>query len=250
MTGQPAPGYSSTQALQALEEVAAEVLPDDMDYAWNAMSYQEKKAAGSGAQVFLLSLLFVFLILAAQYESWSLPISILLGTPIAVFGAFLGLWISRQIPVIGESYVNNVFAQIALILLIALAAKNAILIVEFAKIEFEKGLSLVDAAIKSAKLRFRPILMTAFPFVLGVIPLLTAAGANAEARKVMGMAVFAGLLIATLVGVFVYPAFFVLIGKMGRYEKGRITETPESPEVPGTDPTEETSGPDDETGRQ
>ena len=171
--------------------MAAEVLPQGMTYSWNAMSYQEKAAAGTGSQIFLFSLLFVFLILAAQYESWSLPFSILLGTPFAVFGAYLGLYLAR---LLSESYVNNVFAQIALILLIALAAKNAILIVEFAKMEFDKGLNLIDAAIKSAKLRFRPILMTAFSFVLGVIPLLVATGANSEARKVMGMAVFAGLL--------------------------------------------------------
>ncbi len=253
VTGQPAPGYSSTQALAALEEVAAEVLPGDMSYAWNAMSYQEKEAAGTGAQVFLLSLLFVFLILAAQYESWSLPMAILLGTPIAVFGAVLGLWVSRQFPLIGESYVNNVFAQIALILLIALAAKNAILIVEFAKMEFDKGLSLTEAAIKAARLRFRPILMTAFSFVLGVIPLLVAVGANAEARKVMGMAVFGGLLIATLVGVFVYPAFFVLIGKLGRYEKGRLTEpVMESGGAPAIDAgdTEAEERPEDNTGEE
>ncbi len=228
VSGQPAPGYSSGQALSALEEVAAEVLPADMGYAWNNMSFQEKLAEGSGAQVFLLSLLFVFLILAAQYESWTLPMAILLGTPIAVFGAMLGLWLSRFIPVLGESYVNNVFAQIALILLIALAAKNAILIIEFAKIEFDKGKSLVEAGLTAARSRFRPILMTAFSFVLGVIPLLVATGANSEARKVMGMAVFAGLLIATILGVFVYPAFFVLVGKMGRYEKGRTVEEPDA----------------------
>ena len=218
VTGAPAEGYSSDQALTALEEVAAEVLPQGMTYSWNAMSYQEKAAAGTGSQIFLFSLLFVFLILAAQYESWSLPFSILLGTPFAVFGAFLGLWISRFF---SESYVNNIFAQIALILLIALAAKNAILIVEFAKLEFDNGLNLIDSAIKSAKQRFRPILMTAFSFVLGVIPLLVATGANSEARKVMGMAVFAGLLMATLLGVFLYPALFVLIGKLGKYEKHR-----------------------------
>ncbi len=227
VTGAPAPGYSSTQALDALEEVAAEVLPEGMTYAWNAMSFQERAAAGSSAQIFLFSLLFVFLILAAQYESWSLPFSILLGTPFAVFGAFLGLWLSR---LLSESYVNNIFAQIALILLIALAAKNAILIVEFAKIEFEKGKSLIDAAIESAKLRFRPILMTAFSFVLGVIPLLVATGANSEARKVMGMAVFAGLLLATIIGVFLYPALFVLIGKIGGYEKKRTLPETQSEE--------------------
>jgi len=224
VTGQPAPGYSSTQALDALEEVAAATLPSDMSYAWNAMSYQEKEGSGAVIQVFMLSLLFVFLILAAQYESWSLPMAILLGTPIAVFGAIFALWLSRQFPVIGETYINNIFAQIALILLIALAAKNAILIIEFAKVEFDKGASLIEAATTAAQQRFRPILMTAFSFVLGVIPLLVATGANSEARKVMGMAVFGGLLVATLVGVFVYPAFFVLIGKLGRYEKGRVIE--------------------------
>ncbi|GAI84345.1 unnamed protein product, partial [marine sediment metagenome] len=185
LTGGPASGFTSAQALDALEKVAVEVLPADMSFQWSNMSYQEKKAAGTGGIVFVFALLFVFLILAAQYESWSLPFSILLGTPFAIFGAFLALFLAR---LYSQSYELNVFAQIALVMLIAMAAKNAILIVEFAKLEFDKGLSLYDAAVKAAKLRFRPILMTAFSFILGVMPLVIASGAGAEARVVMGMA--------------------------------------------------------------
>ncbi|MFO7669899.1 MAG: efflux RND transporter permease subunit [Bacteroidales bacterium] len=216
--GAPAPGYSSAQALDALEEVAAEVLPFDMGYEWSNMSYQEKAASGSGNIVFLFALIFVFLILAAQYESWTLPFSILLGTPFAVFGALLFLMIAR---LFSESFENNVFTQISLVMLIAMAAKNAILIVEFAKLKFDEGMTLMDAAMESAKLRFRPILMTAFSFILGIFPLLVASGAGAEARKVMGMALFGGMTLATLLGVFFYPMLFVLIGKLGKYEQKR-----------------------------
>jgi HAE1 family hydrophobic/amphiphilic exporter-1 len=218
LSGGPAPGYTSVEALDALEEVAAEVLPSDMGYEWSNMSFQEKKASGTGAIVFVFSLLFVFLILAAQYESWSLPFSILLGTPFAIFGAFLALYIARHF---SQSFELNVFAQIALVMLIAMAAKNAILIVEFAKLEFDKGLSLFDAAVKAAQLRFRPILMTAFSFILGVLPLVVASGAGAEARVVMGMALLGGMFIATLLGVFFYPMLFILIGKIARYEQKR-----------------------------
>lgn len=218
LTGSPAPGYSSAQALDALEEVAAEVLPSDMGYEWANMSFQERKAAGSGGIVFVFSLIFVFLILAAQYESWSLPFSILLGTPFAVFGAFAFLLLAR---LMSESYESNVFAQISLVMLIAMAAKNAILIVEFAKLKFDEGMSLFDSAIESAKLRFRPILMTAFSFILGVLPLVVASGAGAEARKVMGVALLGGMLIATILGVFFYPMLFVFIGKIAKYEQKR-----------------------------
>lgn len=218
VTGAPAPGYSSSQALEALEEVAKEVLPADMGYSWNAMSFQEKKASGTAGVVFIFSILFVFLILAAQYESWSLPLAILFGTPLAIFGAFLGVWIARMS---SDIFVLNVFAQISLILLIALAAKNAILIIEYAKEQFEGGKSLMEAAIEGARLRLRPILMTSFAFILGVIPLITASGAGSIARNVMGVAVFAGMLIATIIGVFIYPMLYVLVGKIAGYEKDR-----------------------------
>ena len=218
VTGSPAEGYTSTEAMDALEEVAAEVLPPDMGYSWNAMSFQEKKASGSLGMVLTFSLIFVFLILAAQYESWSLPLSILLGTPFAIFGAFLALWLAR----LGSpTFENNIFAQVSFVMLIGMAAKNAILIVEFANDEFKKGLSLFDAAMKAAKSRFRPILMTAFSFILGIFPLVIATGSGAEARKVMGMALLGGMSLATFLGVFMYPMLFVAIGKMFGYEKKR-----------------------------
>jgi len=153
----------------------------------------------------------VFLILAAQYESWSLPFSVLLGTPFAAFGAFLGLWLARKVIPI---YENNVFAQIGLVMLIGLAAKNAILIVEFARAKHETGTPVIQAALEAAKLRFRPILMTAFAFILGVVPLLTASGAGAMARRVMGMTVFSGMLIATILGVVLVPVLFVAVERL------------------------------------
>ncbi|MEI6576942.1 MAG: efflux RND transporter permease subunit [Bacteroidota bacterium] len=210
--GTPNDGYSSDQAMQALEEVAKEVLPADMSLDYINLSYQEKHSPG-GSSVFIMALIFVFLILAAQYESWKLPFSVLLGTPFAVFGAFLGLFLARFG---SDAYVNNVFAQIGLVMLIGLAAKNAILIVEFARGEYEKGKTLFESAMYAAKLRFRPILMTAFAFILGVTPLLTAKGAGSQSRIVMGMTVFSGMLIATIMGVLLVPALFVMIEKIGK----------------------------------
>ncbi len=218
ITGSPAKGYTSAQAMTALKEVAAEVLPQDMSYTWNAMSFQENKASGSLGIILTFSLLFVFLILAAQYESWSLPFSILLGTPFAIFGAMFALWVARFF---SPSFENNIFAQVSFVMLIGMAAKNAILIVEFANDEFKKGLSLFDAAIKAARSRFRPILMTAFSFILGIFPLVIATGSGAEARKVMGMALIGGMSVATLLGIFLYPMLFVFIGKIAGYEKKR-----------------------------
>jgi len=230
ITGAPAQGYSSDQALDALEEVAAEYLPDDMAYSWNAMSFQEKAAAGSGSLVFGMALLFVFLILAAQYESWSLPMGVMLGTPIAIFGAMLGLWLSGLFL---PGYQNNVFAQIGLVMLIGMSAKNAILIVEFAKMKADEGLSALDAAMAAARDRFRPILMTAFSFILGVLPLLVASGAGAEARKVMGMTVFSGMLAATVLGVLVVPALFVMVERLSGRDKAKTSATATASEGDG-----------------
>jgi HAE1 family hydrophobic/amphiphilic exporter-1 len=216
--GSPNDGYSSAQALDALEAVAAEVLPADMGYSYINLSYQERNSP-SGSSVFIIALVFVFLILAAQYESWKLPFSVLLGTPFVLLGAFAGLILARFS---NDAYVNNVFAQIGFVMLIGLAAKNAILIVEFAKESYEKGTPLLEAAMTSAKLRFRPILMTAFAFILGVVPLLGATGAGSQARIVMGMTVFSGMVVATVLGVLIVPGLFVMIEGMGKKKK---TET-------------------------
>ena len=233
LTGIPAPGYTSTDAITALQEVAAQFLPQGWGYDWANMSYQEVAAAGTGATVFVFALLFVFLILSAQYESWSLPMSVLLGIPFAVFGAMAGLWIGRFF---SDSYVNNVFAQIGFVTLIGLAAKNAILIVEFAKMKKEEGMEVAAAAMDAAKLRLRPILMTSFAFILGVLPLVRAAGAGAESRKVMGLAVFSGLFIATFLAIFTIPSLYVMVEKY--FVKGKKEKLP-SPEItthnPGSD---------------
>ena len=204
--GSAAPGYSSGQAMAALEQVAKEVLPQDMSYDWADLSYQEKKAEGTTGLVFGLSLVFVFLILAALYESWSLPFSVLLSVPIAIFGAFLGLWLRK--------FDFGVFAQIGLIMLIGLSAKNAILIVEFAKDEMRKGRGLVDAALEGAKLRLRPILMTSFAFILGCVPLWTASGSGAVARRILGTVVIVGMLAATVIAIFVIPVLFVVVERL------------------------------------
>jgi HAE1 family hydrophobic/amphiphilic exporter-1 len=177
-----------------------------MGYEWNSMSFQEKRAQGGAGAVFAMSLLFVFLVLAAQYESWTLPFSVLLGTPIAVFGAFLGLWM--------RGFDNDVYAQIGLVMLIGLAAKNSILIVEFAKMEHEGGKNLVEAALSGARLRLRPILMTSFAFILGCVPLYIASGAGAVSRQVLGTVVVVGMLAATLIGIFITPALYVAIERL------------------------------------
>lgn len=232
MIGASGPGFSSAQTMAALKEVAAEALPKDITYDWNAMSYQEEKAAGKGAIVFVLGMVFVFLILAAQYESWSLPFSVLLGTPFAVFGALLGVWLCRQID---PSYVNNIFAQIGILTLVGLAAKNAILIVEFARAKVAGGAPLIEGTLEAARLRFRPILMTAFAFILGVVPLVIASGAGAQGRKVMGMAVFSGMVMATVIGVLLVPMLFVFIEKL-THRGGHKTTSSDETTIP-TQPT-------------
>ncbi|HXJ86649.1 MAG TPA: multidrug efflux RND transporter permease subunit [Candidatus Binatia bacterium] len=214
INGGAAPGYSSGQAMKALEEVFAQTMPPEMGYDYMGMSYQEKKAAEgvSPAVIFGMSLLFVFLILAAQYESWSLPFSVLLGTPIAVLGAFSFLWM--------RNLDNDVYAQIGLVMLIGLAAKNAILIVEFAKMEYDKGKSAEEAALVGAKLRLRPILMTAFAFILGCVPLWTASGAGAISRRVLGTAVIGGMLAASIIAIFLIPVSFDVVERIAHRKKG------------------------------
>jgi hydrophobic/amphiphilic exporter-1 (mainly G- bacteria), HAE1 family len=216
VTGQPAPGYSTGQAMDALEAVAKEVLPREMGYDWADLSYQEKKAAGRAGGVFALSLGFVFLILAALYESWSLPFSVLLSVPVAVTGAFIGLY--------ARGFALDVFGQIGLVMLIGLAAKNAILIVEFAKAGVERGESLVDAALKGAQLRLRPILMTSFAFILGCVPLWLAKGAGANGRQILGTAVISGMLAATGLAIFLIPVLFVVVERLAGAERKREKE--------------------------
>jgi HAE1 family hydrophobic/amphiphilic exporter-1 len=223
INGSAAAGYSSDQATHAMEEVFAQTMPKDMGFDYFGMSFQEKKAAEGvkPAVIFGLSLFCVFLILAAQYESWSLPLSVLLGTPTAIFGAFLALN--------ARGLQNNVFAQIGLIMLIGLAAKNAILIVAFAKVEFEKGKSLIDAAQTGASIRLRPILMTSFAFILGCVPLWVASGSGAVARQTLGTVVIGGMLGATCVDTLIVPVTFYIVEKMGM----RFKKAPHPPQEEG-----------------
>jgi multidrug efflux pump len=202
ISGAPAGGYTSGQALAALETVFAESMPKEMGFAYSALSYQEKTAPPA-LPTLVLAIVFVFLLLAALYESWRLPWAVLLGSPLVALGAFFGVWLM--------GYDNNVYVQIGLIMLIGLAAKNAILIVEFAKAKHEEGKPVEEAALESARLRFRPILMTAFAFILGVVPLIRASGAGAGAQNVMGTAVFWGMLVATALGVFIIPGNFAFV---------------------------------------
>jgi hydrophobic/amphiphilic exporter-1 (mainly G- bacteria), HAE1 family len=205
--GAPAPGFTSGQALSALEQVFAETMPKEMGFAYSSLSYQEK-IAPPAAPTFILAIVCVFLLLAAMYESWRLPWAVLLGSPLVGLGAFFGVWLM--------GYDNNVYVQVGLVMLIGLAAKNAILIVEFAKAKHEEGMTLADAALTSARLRFRPILMTAFAFILGVVPLMKATGAGAGAQNVMGTGVFWGMLVATFLGVFIIPGNYTFIEGLGR----------------------------------
>jgi len=222
------PGFSSAQAMKAMEEVFAQTMPQGMGFDYLGMSYQEKKAQEgvSPAVIFGFSLLCVFLILAAQYESWSLPFSVLLGTPVAVAGAFAGLWVGH--------FENNVYAQIGLVMLIGLAAKNAILIVEFAKMGYDQGKPLMEAALEGARLRLRPILMTSFAFTLGGLPLAKASGAGALSRQVMGFAVIGGMLAASFISIFLIPVTFYVVEKLSHRGVKHETSQTEEPRVQGS----------------
>ncbi|SPE42084.1 Acriflavin resistance plasma membrane protein (fragment) [Candidatus Sulfopaludibacter sp. SbA3] len=239
LNGSAAPGYSSDQAMKALEETFARTMPVQMGYDYSGMSFQEKKAQEgvSSGVIFGFSLLFVFLILAALYESWTLPFSVLLSTPVAVFGAFGVLWLRRAfLNLTAPAYLvqieSDVYSQIGLVMLIGLAAKNAILIVEFAKDEFEKGRPLAEAAMEGARLRLRPILMTSFAFILGCVPLWTASGAGAVARQIMGTTVIGGMAAASGIGIFLVPAIFYLVEKLSNASRQTTPATGPQP-LPG-----------------
>jgi hydrophobe/amphiphile efflux-1 (HAE1) family protein len=204
--GDAAPGYSSGQAIAAMEEVAREVLPPGYGYEWSGISKQEKESAGQAPLIFAFAILFVFLFLAALYESWAVPFAVLFAVPIGIFGAMTGLYFT--------GLANNIYAQIGLVLLIGLAAKNAILIVEFAKMKRDEGVDAMAAALEAAKLRLRPIIMTSFAFILGVVPLILSSGAGAGSRVSMGITVFSGMLAATLLAIFFVPVLYVVIDRL------------------------------------
>ena len=222
--GGPAPGYSSGDAIAAMERVAAEVLPQDFSYAWSGESFEEKKSGGTTVVVFIFGLIMVFLILAAQYEKWSLPFGVLMAVPFAIFGALVAIWLRGQ--------ENDIYFQIGLITLIALAAKNAILIIEFAVLKRQEGMSAFDAAVSASKMRLRPIVMTSLAFILGCVPLAVASGASANSRHSIGTGVIGGMLGATLIAVFFIPMFYFLLekltqrfGRSGKQKEAPQTET-------------------------
>jgi len=221
IVGGPAPGYSSGQAMEAMERIAREVLPNDVSFEWTAMSYQENVTGNTLIYVFALSLLLVYLCLAGQYESWILPLSVLAAVPLALVGPVVAL------SAVGAA--NNLYVQIGLMLLIALSAKNGILIVEVAREQrLIHGKEILESAVEASKTRLRPILMTSFAFILGVLPLVLATGAGANARRSLGISVFSGMIASTCLAVLFVPSFFVVMQRLDERRKGR--KAPAKPE--------------------
>jgi HAE1 family hydrophobic/amphiphilic exporter-1 len=216
INGSAAPGYSSGDAIRALKEVSAQALPPGYTYSFSGISLQEEEAGSQTIYIFALCIIFVFLLLAALYESWSVPFSILLAVPLGAFGAILALTFLPSLD-------NNIYAQIGLVTLIGLSAKNAILIVEFAKERVDWGMGLMPSIMDAIKLRLRPIVMTSFAFILGVVPLMLSSGAGAVSRQTIGWTVFGGMLAATLLAIFIVPVLFVLITRFA-YGKKKLAE--------------------------
>ena len=205
ISGQAKPGYSSGDALKAIEEVATSILPEGYTISWAGTSYQEKSLEKSGNMAFVYAIVFVFLILAALYESWSIPFAVILAVPFAFFGAVLGLWL--------RGLESDIYFQVGLITLVGLSAKNAILMVEFAMQRLKLGYTLLDATIEGAKVRFRPIVMTSFAFIMGSLPLALSIGAGANSRHIIGTTVVGGMIALTMIGIFFVPLFYYLIMK-------------------------------------
>jgi HAE1 family hydrophobic/amphiphilic exporter-1 len=206
ITGSPLEGFSTGEAMNEMEKIAAQTLPASIGYEWSGLSYQQIQAGNKAPIIFLLASVFAYLFLAAQYESWFIPISIMLVIPVALFGAIVLTY--------ARAYDNNLYTQIAIVMLIGLASKTAILLVEFAKLQHDDGKSTIDSAREAARLRFRPILMTALSFVFGVIPLVISAGAGSASRRALGSAVFGGMLAATVIGIFMIPVFYVVVQRL------------------------------------
>jgi HAE1 family hydrophobic/amphiphilic exporter-1 len=226
ISGGPAPGNSSGEALQLMEQIAARTLPDSMGYEWTGMSYQEKKVGGEAVWIFAFAVLLVFLVLAAQYESWITPLAVILVVPLGLLGAIAAVQI--------RGMDNNIYTQIGIVLIIALASKNAILIVEYARDLRAEGRSIFDSAVEAARLRFRPILMTSFAFILGVVPLVIADGAGAAGQRALGTAVFGGMIASTILAVFFVPVFFLVFQHVKEWRR---------PQQPAPSETEQASEP-------
>jgi multidrug efflux pump len=223
INGGPAPGVSSGQAQAIMEKIAAETLPKGVSFEWTDLTYQDILAGNTLVYIFPLCVLLVFLVLAAQYESWTLPLAVILIVPMSILCALAGVWLTN-----GD---NNVFTQIALFVLVGLASKNAILIVEFARELEHHGRGTVEAALEACKLRLRPILMTSIAFIMGVVPLVFSSGAGSEMRHAMGVAVFSGMLGVTLFGLFLTPVFYVLLRLLAKRLEGHKPAMASTPDL-------------------